>query len=136
MFCNGKLLTNIRTTVITMTIRSHGGTKTTNLIGYLAKYLDPVYFDPKGIANILSLSNLKCHHHITYNNKGKISSPLTRNTVISFLKNAQRACIIMAWRTTTRFLPQLTKKRNLYKEAILKSQKSAKTPGRYRLPIH
>jgi len=70
IFCNGKLLTNIRKTTIPMTIRSHGGTKTTNLIGDLAGYLTMVYYDPEGISNILSLSNVKKHHRVTYDSEG------------------------------------------------------------------
>ena len=52
IFCNGKLLTDIRITNAPMTIISHGGTKTTNLIGNLIGYPDPVYYDPDGIANV------------------------------------------------------------------------------------
>jgi len=53
-----------------MTIRSHGGIKIINFIGDLAGYPDPVYCDSKGISNILSLSNVKKHHRITYDSEG------------------------------------------------------------------
>jgi len=64
------MLTNIHPTIITMTIRSHRGTQSTNLIRDLAGYLDPVYFDPEVIANILSLSTVKKYHRVTYDSKG------------------------------------------------------------------
>ena len=54
-----------------MMIRSHGGTKTTNLIGDLAGYPNPVYYYPEGMANILSLSNVKKHHCVTHDNEGR-----------------------------------------------------------------
>ena len=37
-----------------------------NLIGYLIGYSDPVYYNLDGITNILSLSNVKQHHRVTY----------------------------------------------------------------------
>ena len=58
------------TTSTTMTIKYHGGTKTTNLIGDLIGYLDAVYYDPDGIFIILSFSNVKRHHQATYYSKG------------------------------------------------------------------
>jgi len=70
IFYNSKLLTNIRPTTIPMTIRSRRGTKTINLIGDLAGYPDPVYFDHEVIANILSLYNEQKQHRVTYNSKG------------------------------------------------------------------
>ena len=49
------------------------GKKKTNLIGDLARYPDPVYFDPEGMATILSLSNVKKHHRVTYDSKGDLA---------------------------------------------------------------
>ena len=53
-----------------MTIRSHGGIKTTNIIGDILGYLSPVYFNPEGITSILSLSNFNKHHRLTYDSEG------------------------------------------------------------------
>ena len=78
IFCNGKLLKNISVTENQMTIRSHRGTKTTNLIGDLQSYSNPVYYDPEEIANILLISNVIKQHRITYDSKG--SDTFTINT--------------------------------------------------------
>jgi len=53
-----------------MPIWSQRGAKTTNLLGDLLGYPNPVYYDPNRIANILSLSSVKHHHCVTYNSKG------------------------------------------------------------------
>jgi hypothetical protein len=56
VFCNKDLLHNIRTCEESMTIYSNSGASTTNLIGDLSNY-GVVWFDPQGIANIISMSS-------------------------------------------------------------------------------
>lgn len=55
VFCNSEHLEQIHTVSYTMTIGSNGGKSTTDQIGYLRGY-GWVWFDPNGIANIISTS--------------------------------------------------------------------------------
>ena len=66
IFVNKNILTNIRQAVGEMTIHSHGGSRTTNLIADLPGYASPVWYDANGIANILSLSNVQRLYKITF----------------------------------------------------------------------
>ena len=68
IFCNSKLLTDIHERETHITIRSHGGARTTNLSGTLPGY-GLVWYDADGIANILSLKNVKNRHKVTYNSE-------------------------------------------------------------------
>jgi hypothetical protein len=49
-----------------MKINSHAGVSMTNLQGHLPGY-GPVWFDPNGIANIFSMSNVKKKFTVQYN---------------------------------------------------------------------
>ena len=69
VFSNPKLLKNIRRAGKTMKIRCQAGTSTTKLIEDLPGYPDPVWFAPKGIANLLSLSKVKKHFRIQYDSE-------------------------------------------------------------------
>ena len=66
MFSNPKLLRNIRKAAKTMMIRCQAGSSTTTMIGDLPGYPDPVWYTPKEIANVLSLSLVKKHFRITF----------------------------------------------------------------------
>lgn len=65
MFCNKFLLCNIRKAEYSLTIHSTGGTSTTSLIGDFPGY-GTEWFDPTGIANIMSLMRGKEHFRIIY----------------------------------------------------------------------
>jgi hypothetical protein len=65
VFANGKLLTNIRKTNRTMRIRCNAGVSRTNMVGNLKGYGE-VWYNPKGIANILSLSQVEKKYRVTY----------------------------------------------------------------------
>ena len=69
IFVNPRLLTNIRKTNEEMTIHSHGGKKTTKMIGTLQGYDRPVWYDPRGIANILSMSNVAKKYKVTFDSQ-------------------------------------------------------------------
>ena len=66
VFCNKKLLRNIRVTNRRMTILCNAGKTVTNMIGELPGYAGEVWYNPTGIANILSLSNVEKHYRVTY----------------------------------------------------------------------
>ena len=68
IFCNPNLVMNIRRVKDRMRIQCNAGTHMTNLIGDLPGY-GPVWFDPRAIANVLSLKLVKEKYHIQYNSK-------------------------------------------------------------------
>lgn len=56
-----------------MTIMTNSGSNTTHWIGDLPGYNKPIWFDPNGIANILSLSNVKKVYRVSFDScKGNI----------------------------------------------------------------
>ena len=68
-----------------MTINSHGGSRTTNLIADLPGYSSPVWYDANDIANILSLSNVQRLYKITYDStRGNRFVVHLGNRLISF----------------------------------------------------
>ena len=66
MFCNKKLLTNIREHSKTMDIHCNAGITSTNLIGKLRGY-GIVWYNPTRIAKILSLAKAtECGYRVTF----------------------------------------------------------------------
>jgi hypothetical protein len=61
MFCNKNLLQNIREGKTICRISCNAGTAETNLIADLSGCPSPVWFHPKGIANMLSLHRVSQH---------------------------------------------------------------------------
>jgi hypothetical protein len=77
IFCNPRLLTDIKPVATTMRINSHAGVSTTNMQGQLPGY-GPVWFDPDGIANIFSMSNVKKRFNVAYNSQNDDAFIVTR----------------------------------------------------------
>jgi hypothetical protein len=71
VFANKDLLRNIRTTNRMMNILCNAGVTRTNMIGDLPGYDGEVWYNPKGIANILSLSDVEKHHRVTYDSRAE-----------------------------------------------------------------
>ena len=65
IFCNPHLLKNIQRTPEGMRVHCNAGSHLTNLVRDLPGY-GTVWYDPKAIANILSLQRVRDHYHITY----------------------------------------------------------------------
>ena len=68
VFHSEKLLTNIRVAPGYMDIHCNAGVTSTNLIGDLDGY-GTVWYQPKGIANILSLTKVSEKYLVTYNSR-------------------------------------------------------------------
>ena len=70
-FINVKYLSNIRYDPDVKYLRVHfnAGVTHTNKIGYPPRYSDPIWYNPKGIANILSLGLVQKNHPVTYNSR-------------------------------------------------------------------
>jgi len=69
------LLTDIHQTSETLTVHCNAGKVTVNQKGYFDMYPEPVWYNPKGIANILSLKNIASHYHV----RGYTITPSIRN---------------------------------------------------------
>lgn len=67
MFPDEKLLPNIYSVPKSLTVHCNAGMATTNLVGYFANIPKPIWYNPHGTANILSLHRMRKHFHITYN---------------------------------------------------------------------
>jgi len=65
IFKNKALLSNIREVQGTMTVHCNAGTRVTKMQGDLPGY-GTVWYDPKGIANILSLRQVRKKYHVQY----------------------------------------------------------------------
>jgi hypothetical protein len=60
---------NIRETPTSMTVHCNAGSRVTKLVGDLPGY-GTVWYDPKAIAKILSLNNVKSKYQVLYNSIG------------------------------------------------------------------
>ncbi|GKY97397.1 hypothetical protein MPSEU_000698200 [Mayamaea pseudoterrestris] len=65
LFCNAKMLTNIRPVPTWMVIKCNAGTVRTNMMGDLEGY-GPVWWYPQGLANILSLAQVRKKFTVEY----------------------------------------------------------------------
>jgi hypothetical protein len=68
VFSNRNLLENIRKAPNSMRIRTQAGDITTNMIGDLHNY-GPVWYCENGIANILSLNNVKSRYKVAFDSE-------------------------------------------------------------------
>ena len=68
MFCNPLLLKFVRKTDQSVNIHCNAGITQTNSVGYLKGY-DMVWFDPNGIANILSLHRIVNKYHVQFDSR-------------------------------------------------------------------
>ena len=67
IFYNRKLLHDVREMNQCMRVHCNAGWTMTNMIGHLPGYPGEVWYNPDGIANILSLGDAKKHFRIRYN---------------------------------------------------------------------
>jgi hypothetical protein len=67
---NPKLVDNIQQVEGYMQLSAQAGSTTTNWMADVPGYYRPIWFHPGGIANILSLINVKAKDHVTYGSRG------------------------------------------------------------------
>jgi hypothetical protein len=79
LVCNGDLLHDITTVEWSMSVRYNAGVRKTNQQGRLGDFPEPVWYNPKGVANILSLDSVKKHYRVTYDSKGGDTFVVTDN---------------------------------------------------------
>lgn len=65
LFCNSDLLTNIRESGSSMQVHCNAGSRVTTKVGELNGY-GTVWYDPSGIANILSLKRVRQKYAVAY----------------------------------------------------------------------
>jgi hypothetical protein len=66
LVCNSALLHDITTVDWSMRVRCNAGVRSTNQQGRLGNFPEPVWYNPKGVANILSLNSVKKYYKVTY----------------------------------------------------------------------
>ena len=77
LFCNAKLLKNIRRSNARMNIRCNAGQRTVTMVGDLPGY-GTVWYDPKSIANILSLKRVTEKYHVAFDSENGGSFIVTK----------------------------------------------------------
>jgi hypothetical protein len=77
LFCNAKLLTNIRRSNTCMNVRCNAGQLTTTMVGDLPGY-GTVWYNRKSIANILSLKCVAEKYHVAFDNENGSSFTVTK----------------------------------------------------------
>ena len=65
LIMNKALLHDIHTLDISISIHCNAGTIATNQKGYLGNYPTPAWYNPKGIANILSMQDVGQQYRLT-----------------------------------------------------------------------
>ena len=69
LFCNPKLVTNIRKSAHTLTVHSNGGTLKVKKKATLPGYKNDVWYSDKAITNIVGLTNVTQQYHATYDSQ-------------------------------------------------------------------
>lgn len=77
LFCNPKLLKNIRKASTRMKVRCNAGVRTTDMVGDLPGY-GTVWYDPDSIANILSLKRVSEKYHVSFDSNRGSSFVVTK----------------------------------------------------------
>jgi hypothetical protein len=69
LIANKTLLHGIHTVPTTMHIQCNAGITSTNLKGWLGDFPEPVWYNPDGVANIMSLFMVKKHYRVRYDSQ-------------------------------------------------------------------
>lgn len=105
VFANGDMLEDIHQVDDQMVIASNGGSNVTSEMGVLPGY-GPVWYDPIGIANIVSLSRVREKYHVSFNSDQNIFVVTKPDGTVSISSNSLRAdCTTMTWTRTSAVVP-------------------------------
>ncbi|MGL6132320.1 MAG: hypothetical protein ACRCZ9_11980, partial [Fusobacteriaceae bacterium] len=69
LFCNKRLVTDVRETEETMTLQSNGGSMNVNKVASIGSGQPPVWFSDKAITNILCLKDAIARYRVTYDSE-------------------------------------------------------------------
>lgn len=88
-FANAQYLTNIRTADDPITVFCNAGSTTSSKMGDFGAI--PVYCNPNGIANVLSLHNIAKIHHVTYgsNDRRGVFRVHAPSGIVEFARSAK-----------------------------------------------
>jgi hypothetical protein len=86
IFANLSLLTNVHKVTTPIWVRCNAGRIQLTEQGYFGNYPHPVWYNPKGVANILSLANVTKYYRVTMDSSTSPSMTVHRsdNTTIQF----------------------------------------------------
>ena len=86
IFANKSLLTNVHKVTTPIWVRCNAGRIQLTEQGYFGNYPHPVWYNPKGVANILSLANVTKYYRVTMDSSSSPSMTVHRsdNTTIPF----------------------------------------------------
>jgi hypothetical protein len=79
IFANPSLLTNVHKASTPIWVRCNAGRIELTEQGYFGNYPHPVWYNPKGVANILSLANVTKYYRVTMDSSASPSMTVHRN---------------------------------------------------------
>ena len=71
LFCNERMVSDIKTAPIPLTLKSNGGTMQVNKVASIGDGKPKVWFLSQAITNILSLKEVTASYHVTYDSYNK-----------------------------------------------------------------
>ena len=120
LICNRELLCGIHKVSKGLSIRCNAGVRTTNLKGYLGDFPEPVWFDPGGVANVLSLHIITKYYRVFYdsNVSDEFLVEVSSDTTLHFTPTAKGLYAYSGCQgrqsTAWSFVTTVTDKRDLY----------------------
>ena len=120
MICNRELLHGIYKVDRGLSVRCNAGVRTTQLKGYLGDFPEPVWFDPGGVANVLSLHIIIKYYRVSYDSavSDEFLIEVSSDTTLHFTPAAKGLYAYSECRgsrsTAWAFVTTVTDKRDLY----------------------
>ena len=120
MICNRELLHGIHKVDRGLSVRCNAGVRTTQLKGYLGDFPEPVWFDPGGVANVLSLHIIIKYYRVSYDSavSDEFLIEVSSDTTLHFTPTAKGLYAYSGCRgspsTAWAFVTTVTDKRDLY----------------------
>ena len=120
LICNRELLCGVHKVSKGLSVRCNVGVRTTNLKGYLGDFPEPVWFDPGGVANVLSLHIITKYYRVFYdsNVSDEFLVEVSSDTTLHFTPTAKGLYAYSGCQgrqsTAWSFVTTVTDKRDLY----------------------
>ena len=120
LICNRELLHGIHKVNKGLSVRCNAGVRTTQMKGYLGDFPEPVWFDPGGVANVLSLHIIIKYYRVSYDSaiSDKFLIEVSSDTTLHFTPTAKGLYAYSGCRgspsTAWAFVTTVTDKRDLY----------------------
>ena len=120
LICNRELLCGIHKVSKGLSVRCNAGVQMTNLKGYLGDFPEPVWFDPGGVANVLSLHIIIKYYRVFYDSyvSDEFLVEVSSDTTLRFTPTAKGLYAYLGCQgrqsTAWAFVTTVTDKRDLY----------------------